>query len=317
MSNVFFRRIDICGLTPLLGRQFFKREHWRSNHMTQGVQEQGRTLPAIEAELHFCEIGGKMFGADLMPRSDDAALQERKRGLHCVGVDVAIDVNLALVADGFVFRAVNSSSHHSFGIGRHFVGNHHVNICAYVLRDVLGQRSTFHVAGMKESQFTTTLSQADHDFFVIVRSVPSLAGALDSADIGFIHLDGAVQHWARRFFHGCSNAMTEIPSGFVGAVVLPPDRALQLKGAHTFLRFTEQEDGKEPLLQREMGIVEDRASRDRELVVAVFAVEELFLGRQFWGWHLAARALNSSGPTQPNKQLTALFVGVEQVNNVN
>lgn len=52
--------------------------------MTQGVQEQVRAVPAIEPESHLVQVGQKMFGADLVPRSHDAALEQRESGFDRV-----------------------------------------------------------------------------------------------------------------------------------------------------------------------------------------------------------------------------------------
>jgi hypothetical protein len=74
---------------------------------------------------------------------------------------------------------------------------------------------------------------------------------------------------------GCD---AEIPSGFVRAIVPSPDRALEVAGAHAFLGLTEQQRSEKTLLQRQMGIIEDCASGNGELIVAIPAVEQL-LGR--------------------------------------
>jgi hypothetical protein len=66
-----------------------------------------------------------------------------------------------------------------------------------------------------------------------------------------------------------------------------------------------------------MGIIENRAGGHTELVVTSLAVEELLYGRQLNGWHLTTRAFDASGPAEPDKNLAAFFVGIEQVYNVN
>jgi hypothetical protein len=40
--------------------------------MTQGMQEQVRALPTIEAETHLVQVGWEMLRRNLVPRSDDA-----------------------------------------------------------------------------------------------------------------------------------------------------------------------------------------------------------------------------------------------------
>jgi hypothetical protein len=111
--------------------------------------------------------------------------------------------------------------------------------------------------------------------------------------------------------------MAEIPSRLIGAFVLPPDRALELVGAHALPRFAEQKRCEKPLLQCQVRVVEDRASGDGKLIVATLAVEELLRGFQFHDGHLAAWAFGAIGPAKPDKNLAAFFVSIEQVNNVN
>jgi hypothetical protein len=45
--------------------------------------------------------------------------------------------------------------------------------------------------------------------------------AILTADVGFVHFDGTVKHGLFYFFHGSTDAMTEIPSRLVGAFVFP------------------------------------------------------------------------------------------------
>jgi hypothetical protein len=47
--------------------------------MTQGIQKQVSVLPAIEAECHFVQVGREMFGTNLVPRSNNSALQQREK----------------------------------------------------------------------------------------------------------------------------------------------------------------------------------------------------------------------------------------------
>ncbi len=283
--------------------------------MTQSVQEQSRTLPAIEPELHLCEIGGEMFGADLVPTAHDAALQERDGRFDGIGCDA----RTVLVADIFpgsmIDDLVLSVSDSTF-VSWETISDKHFDIGAYVFADVLCQRSALGIVSMEESEIAVALPQADNDFLGLftcsLPAPPQLA-----ADIGFIHLNRAIQHRAVCFPHGCPDTMAEIPRRFIRAIVLAPDRAFELVSAHAFLGFAEQERCEEPLLQWEMGVVEDRASRDGELVVALFAVKELLRGFQFHYGHLAPWALRAIRPAKPNKNFAALFVSVEQVYNVN
>jgi hypothetical protein len=66
-----------------------------------------------------------------------------------------------------------------------------------------------------------------------------------------------------------------------------------------------------------MRVVEDRASGDGKLVIAVLAVKELLRRLQFDSRAFAAQALGTLGPAEAHKQFAASFIGVEQVNHIN
>src|ERR1035438_621073 len=126
--------------------------------MTQGIQEQVRALATIEAKTHFVQIGREMLCADSMPRSNDAALQERESGFDCVGMNIAVNIDTVLVLDRFVFFGGNSSFVHGEGIRGEFVCNDHVNIFAHVLANVLRDRTGLSILSMEESKIAIALS---------------------------------------------------------------------------------------------------------------------------------------------------------------
>src|SRR5271169_487011 len=68
--------------------QPLKRQRIGSNHMPQGVNKQVGTLPAVEAEGHFVQVGLQRLCAYPVPRSDDSPLEQGERGFDCVGVNV-------------------------------------------------------------------------------------------------------------------------------------------------------------------------------------------------------------------------------------
>src|ERR1700687_3452391 len=73
--------------------QFFERENGSRNHMTQGINEQIGTLPTIKPEFHLFEIGREMLDADSVPRSGNAAFEERESGFYSIGVNISHDVD--------------------------------------------------------------------------------------------------------------------------------------------------------------------------------------------------------------------------------
>ena len=49
------------------------------DELQNGIAEEIRILAIVESETHLREIGMQVFRADFMPRSDDAASEERTR----------------------------------------------------------------------------------------------------------------------------------------------------------------------------------------------------------------------------------------------
>ena len=183
--------------------------------------------------------------------------------------------------------------------------------------DVLRQRSGLRVLSMKETKVTAALPNTNYDLFVIFGSVPTSTSVLFSSDIGLVHFDSTVQHRAIYFFHGSANAMAEIPCRLVGTLVLAPYRALELHRAHSLLGFAKQKSCEEPLLERQVGVIEDRASSNCELIITILTVKELLFCFQFYDRHLAAQALDTAGPTETDKEFAAFFISIEQIYNVN
>jgi len=276
------------------------------------IKEKRMRLPTIEAETHFVKIGCEMLCTDPMPCSNNAALQKRESGFDCVGMNVTVNIDFRAVLDSFVFLGSDRSLFHCEGVGTEIVGHNHVNIFRDVLANEHCQRARLHILSMEESHITAALPQSDHDF-LFRSSTTKASTAPATADIGFIHFYRAIHHGPIYFFHGSTDAMAEIPRGFVA----DSESSLNLVSGHSLPCFTEQEGGKEPFLQGKVGVVENRASGHGKLIVTAFAVKELLCGRQFNGWHLAAWTFNASRPAETHKQFATFFVSVKEVNNVN
>ena len=135
-----------------------------------------------------------MLGADSMPRSDNAALEEGERRFDGVRVNVSVNVDLRFV---LYPSCADPSRRQCFlnrgRVGVQFIRYDDVHVLAHVLADVLRQCAGFHILSMEESQIATALPDADYDLFF--GSVPSNARPFFSlANVGFVHLDSAIQH---------------------------------------------------------------------------------------------------------------------------
>src|SRR6266496_1795918 len=193
-----------------------------------------------------------MLRADFMPRPYDATLQQRECVLDGIGMNIPINVNLVPMTNRLVLGTFDASGNHGLRVGWQFICDHNLNVSANAFLNVPRQCSGLRIFGMKESQFATALTDANHDFFVIVGLVPSPAPMLPTADIGFVHFDGTIQHRAVCFFHSGTNPMAEIPSGFV----THSQSTLDLVGTHSLSGFTEKEHCHEPRFERQVSIVE-------------------------------------------------------------
>jgi len=89
------------------------------------------------------------------------------------------------------------------------------------------------------------------------------------------------------------------------------DGALNLTGRHSLFCFTQKQRGHEPFRQRQVRIIENRASGHSELIVAILAVEQFLVGFEFYSSLFAARAFNAQRPTETAQHLAASFVSGE------
>jgi len=239
--------------------------------MAQSVNKQIGTLAAVETERHFVQVGLQVLGTDFVPRSNDAAFQKRECRFHGIRMDFATSVFLDRVIDLLV-GSCDVGFPHSRAVDVEIIRHNHINIGADVFLNVLCQRSTLDILSVEEAESAATLPDANDNLFVGSTSALGYAFAASAtADIGLIHFNGSVQHWALRFDHSATDAVTEIPSGFVADTQHP----LDLIGRHTLARLANQMGGNKPLEQGQVRVMEDRASGNAELVVTLFAVQEL------------------------------------------
>src|SRR5260370_27166008 len=268
--------------------------------MTQGINKQVRVFPAIEAEFHLSKICREMLCADLVPTSNDAALQERECILNSVRVNVSSksDILFCGMIDGFVF--VGS---YSFLICRKIIGNDDINIGRNIFFYVLGKRSHSGIFGMEEAHISPTLANTNHTFFVVFSALIP-ATALSTANIGFVHFNSTVQHWFFRLAHSSTNAMTEIPC----CLVTDSQGTLHLISRHSFARFHQKQHRHKPSFQRQMCIMENGLRENTKLGPAVNTLEFLLSGNLKHPIAFASNTFNADRPAQLFQDGAALFV---------
>jgi len=272
--------------------------------MAQRIKEQIGTIPAIETELHFVQVGREMLRAKAMPRSDDAALKQRECGFHGVRVNVSPkpDILFPSVVDRLMFGITNR-----LAIGGKVVSHDYVNVLRNVFLNVPCQSSGLGIFGVEESHVTAALTDADNDLLRVPLAAPALTVTAQlSADIGFVHFDLTVEHWNVKFHHGATYAMAEVPCGLIADA----ESALHLVRRKSLARFTDKQRSYKPFEQRKVRVMEDSASGNAELVVTLFAVQE-FPGKTGEFASIATGALRAERPTKSFEEFTAAIIGVE------
>src|ERR1035438_909743 len=106
-----------------------------------------------------------MLCTDLMPCTDNAALEKREARFNAIRVDVANRVDAVLVLNSLVLTE-NASLCDCARVSAEFVRHNNVNVVGDVFFDVLRQRAGLNIFGMKEPQCATTLPDADNNFFL-------------------------------------------------------------------------------------------------------------------------------------------------------
>src|SRR5271157_5457783 len=273
--------------------------------MTQCVDEQIGVLPTVKSESHFVQVGLQMLGADFVPCSDDAALEQREGRFDAVRVNVSSEPD---IFSGDMVHSFVLEIAYSFRVSTEVVGHNHVNILRNVLLNVPCQSSALGILGVKETQFAAPLANTN-DAFLMVTPAHPLATALYSAHIGFIHFDSTIQHRAVNLSHCLADTVTEIPCGFVRPFVQAPDSTLELMSAHALLGFAQQQCGEEPDRQGQVRVMENRPAGNRELVLTAHALVASVVFQARDPRVLATWTHHALGPAQSVKQLTAAIIG--------
>lgn len=261
--------------------------------MAESIEEEDIRFAAVESESHFVKVGCQMLRTDFMPCTHDATFQERESVLDGIGMKSSDNVDFAAVLDGFVFFGIEACFPHGKRIGRKIICDNDVRVLTDVFSNVLGESGRFGVTGMEESQVPVSLPDANDDVLILGAS-PTFTASFPSADVGFVHFESSRKWVFDGFLHSCPDTVAEIP----GRLVTYADGSLNLAGGHTFLGFTEQERGEEPLFKWKVSIVKNRPCRDRELVITPLAVEELFFSFQSNGFSFTTRTADTFGPAK-------------------
>ena len=228
------------------------------------VTKRKRILSIVKTPCHFVQVGLQMLCTDPMPCSHDPALEQGKRGFYAICVDVAIHVHTITVQDFPVLVLRHSGLIQGEGIGRELICDDHIHMAADIFLDVLRQRAALCIFSVEETQIAAALPDSNDNFLGFFASVDTPSDFL-SADIGFIHFDRAIQFLKRRHLgHRVADSVAEIPC----CPVVDAQHPFKLVRAHSLARLAKQVRRKEPFRERQVRVMEDRASRDGELIAA-------------------------------------------------
>src|SRR5262245_5330128 len=100
MATVFGHRVQ-CGVWRIADRA----EDASSAAFSASCQnffENVRVFPIVEPELKFRKVERQIFGTDFVVGAYDAALQQTPEILDAVRMDVALNVNMVKMLNGFV-----------------------------------------------------------------------------------------------------------------------------------------------------------------------------------------------------------------------
>lgn len=234
--------------------------------------------------------------------ADDLPLQLRPNGFDRLRVGFAAVAATARMVDHFVFDALKAA------IGNAGIGDHHLGAG----RDCfVNKLLRFGLAQAKRHDASDHVALAFNCADDLGFAVGAFAAAPKKTVINF---DNAAQWFVERFV-SCRIAqpMQDEPRG-----LLRDFQILGERGGRNALRVIGNEpDGREPFLQRQSGILEDRADPNREIHIASTALEKSG-AFEFINLAMAAmRAIFSIAPANRPQMVNATFFGRKSPKQIN
>ncbi|KKW01086.1 MAG: hypothetical protein UY35_C0035G0013, partial [Candidatus Saccharibacteria bacterium GW2011_GWC2_48_9] len=207
--------------------------------------------------------------ADVMERAVDPALENAKEPFNRIRVDGPAHVFVRRVVHGVV-----RGEAHRQRVVTPVTVRHHVRREFHALTNGRLQPVVRHHRHREGADAALTFNQCENRHFLLLRDasrgafvrMPFLA-----ADVGFVHFHGPVEHAEHGVLrHRRTEPMRHEPRG----LILHAEHAVQLVGRHAFLRRGHQVNGQQPLGHRHLGVLENRAHGDRELLPTLAALPE-------------------------------------------
>jgi len=229
--------------------------------------------PVREAEIKLGAVALQMGFADVVIRPNKSALEQTEERFNRVDMrDHSLALALARVFPLGVIHMLMAQEIRAYLSVVVRSIRHQVRVLSDLpLQDGL-KRPVVNVGNMETTGSSITLDQGED--LVLMASATTFARALAARNVAverFIGLNDLATSANRAIelgSHGFPDSVGHEPSRFVG----DPEHAVQLMGRYAFLARGHQMEGQQPLVQRDMGTLEDRSHRYREVATAACAL---------------------------------------------
>ncbi len=225
-----------------------------------------RVQPIVIPELELRDVKWQILGADFVERADNAALEDAPKAFNRLGMNRTDNVLARSMVNGFVLELFVLVL-----VADPFVGAEQTHSVRDRLADELFERGSLHV--LNDARHDIALAADGTDNHELARAdptspvpVPTLVFVFvlrKTADESFVHFDNAHQLAEMLVPQSGADAMAHIPSGAVGAEA---HCAVDLESGNALLARKHEMDDPEPLAQRLVGVLEDRADQMRKAV---------------------------------------------------
>jgi hypothetical protein len=290
---------------------------WSAAAGYQQVEHLG-IVAMIVAEGELSQIERQILPGEMMKAAHHAALEQGPEGFDAVGVDYALYVFMIAMADNFMWvfgfelaiggMLVSGQQCHA---GRNHLTNKAIECTAPGIRYGFGDDLPFTADSADYRHLTRCLTPG------LMAAFMPVAVLVLAPNIGFVYFDDAQELLELIIIHRAANPPAHRPGGFV-ARRGGEYGALDLQGAHALLGVQHQQGDGEPGLERILGVLEHRASNQREAIAlfgALMALPVPRLRKLIDLGGLTARALDFTPrpPMLQEKQFTGVFAREELV----
>ena len=237
------------------------------------LQDQCSALPVVHiagvvAQIELGTVAAKVRLTHMVIGANYTAFENGEEVFS--GVAVLETARCDILAGAVVDRAVPVKFAAHAGVDRAFVG-HKVRGAVNVGHDQSANVLGIDVGDMEAAGFAIALDKR-HDCLFGCRLAGGAVTGL-AADIGFVgfnyHIRTTERAGRSRAVHRFADAMTEKPCGAIGDA----QHTFHLLRAHALLGSGHKVKRQQPLVQRNVAALHDRAGADGELFAAIIALE--------------------------------------------